>query len=326
MRYRYPGLLLLLWLISMPLQAACNVTLANAAFGTLSSFTVNNSESQTSANLVVTCSVVLGLLSSGDSVSMNVQSASATSGTRAALKRSDTTTVNDVIPVRVCGTSDCSNTTETPVGQTYTWGGNALLRLLSSTNYVLPVYFRTVSGQSVSAGPYQVTITLNVSYSVCATINLAGVCVGTPQTGTQAMSTQLTMTVTNDCITISAPDVNFGSAPLVSNFPAVSQSVSITCTKGSNYTVGINNGANAGSGNVRYMVNGSNTMSYDIYKESGSNRWGPSGTERWASSAASSVSSDGTVNTYNYTARVLGGQNTPPAGAYTDTLVVDVAF
>lgn len=325
MRIRRFGLLLLVWLFSLPAQAACTVALANAAFGSLSSFTVNSTEQQTSANLVVTCDTVLSLLTAGDTISMNVLSATTTSGTRAAMKRTDNTTIPDVIPVRVCGTSTCSNSTETAVGSTYTWSGSTLLGLLSSKTYTLPIYFRSVAGQSVSAGPYQVNITLNVSYSVCA-ISALGLCVGTPQTGTQPMTTQLTMTVTNDCITITAPDVNFGSAPLVSSFPTVSQSITITCTKGSTYTVGINNGANAGSGSVRNMVSGSNSMSYEIYKGASGNRWGPTGTDRWASSIPSSVSADGTVNTYNYTAKVLSGQTTPPAGSYTDTLVVDVAF
>ncbi len=321
---RASGLFFLLWLISSPLYAACTVTMANASFGSQSSFTVNSTEQQTSANLVVTCDTVLNLLTS-DTVSMNVLSATVTSGTRPAMKRTDNTTITDAVPVRVCGTSSCSNTTETAVGSTYTWSGNTLLGLLTSKSYTLPIYFRTVAGQSVTAGPYQVSVTFNVSYSVCPT-GLLGICLGTPQTGTTPVTALISLNVTTDCITISAPDVNFGSAPLVSNFPSVSQSVSITCTKGSTYTVGINNGLNAGGGTVRKMVNGSNAMSYDIYKGSTSNRWGPTGTERWASSAASSVNGDGTVNTYNYTAKMLSGQTTPPAGTYTDTLVVDVLF
>jgi len=319
------GMLFLLWLISTPLYAACTVAMGNASYASQSSFTVNSTEQQTSANLVVSCDAVLNLLTAGDTVSMNVLSATATSGTRAAMKRTDNTTVTDVIPVRVCGTASCSNSTETPIGQTYTWSGSTLLGLLTSKTYTLPVYFRTVAGQSVSAGPYQVNITLNISYSVCA-VSALGLCIGTPQTGTVPVTVQLTMNVTTDCITISAPDVNFGSAPLISGFPSVSQSVAITCTKGSTYTVGINNGANAGTGSVRKMINGSNTMSYDIYKGSTSSRWGPAGSERWASSAASLISGDGTVNTYNYTAKILSGQSTPPAGTYTDTLIVDIAF
>lgn len=323
--FRTFGLLILLWLMSAPLYAACTVAMANGSLGALSSFTVNSTEQQTSANLQVTCDTVLNLLTAGDTVSMNVLSATATSGTRAAMKRTDNTTVTDAIPVRVCGTSTCNNSTETAIGQTYTWNGSTLLGLLTSKTYTLPVYFRTVSGQSVSAGPYKVTITLNVSYSVCA-LSALGLCVGTPQTGTVPVTTQLTLTVNTDCITISAPDVNFGSAPLISGFSSVSQSVAITCTKDSVYTVGINNGLNAGAGTVRKMISGSNSISYDIYKSTTSNRWGPTGTDRWASSAASLVSTDGTLSTYNYTAKILSGQSTPPAGAYTDTLVVDIAF
>lgn len=107
-----------------------------------------------------------------------------------------------------------------------------------------------------------------------------------PQTGTATTSILLNMTVTNDCSTMTTPDVNFNSAPLVQNFPTVSQSIAVTCTKGSTYTIGINNGANA-LNNVRRMVSGSNFMSYDIYKEATSNRWGGSGSERWASASSS---------------------------------------
>lgn len=74
------------------------------------------------------------------------------------------------------------------------------------------------------------------------------------------------------------------------------------------------------------MVSGSNAMSYDIYKEATGNRWGGSGSERWSSAVSSQVSSDGLLRTFNYTAKVLTNQATPPAGTYTDTLIVDVAF
>jgi spore coat protein U-like protein len=73
------------------------------------------------------------------------------------------------------------------------------------------------------------------------------------------------------------------------------------------------------------MVSGSNYMSYDIYKEATGNRWGGSGTN--AGPARRRPRSVPTVlRTYNYTAKVLTNQATPPAGTYTDTLIVDVAF
>lgn len=74
------------------------------------------------------------------------------------------------------------------------------------------------------------------------------------------------------------------------------------------------------------MASGNNRLSYEIYKASTTNRGGSVGTERWASSASSSTSSDGLLRTYNYTAVVLPSQSTPPAGTYTDTVVVDIAF
>lgn len=201
--------------------------------------------------------------------------------------------------------------------------GNTLLGLLGSRRYNIPLYFRTVPGQNVTAGPYRVLLTFSINYNVCA-VGAGGLCL-TPQTGTATTSILLNMTVTNDCSTMTTPDVNFNSAPLVQNFPTVSQSIAVTCTKGSTYTIGINNGANA-LNNVRRMVSGSNFMSYDIYKEATSNRWGGSGGERWASASSSQVSTDGLLRTYNYSAKVLTSQATPPAGTYTDTLIVDVAF
>jgi spore coat protein U-like protein len=309
--------------MSTSLHAACTVGVANASFGSISSFTVNTTEQQTSANLTITCDTILNLLTN-NVISMTVLSATATNGTHAELKRTDNVTITDGVPIRVCGNITCSNTTETPLGQTYTWDSSTLLGLLSSQHYVLPIYFRTVSGQSVSAGPYQVTITFSVYYSICATGAL-GICLSN-QTGTTSVTSQLTMTVTNDCITISTPDVNFGSAPLVMNFPVVSQTVQITCTKDSLYTVGINNGNNSGGGSVRSMNNGSALLSYDIYQGATNNRWGPTGSDRWGSVDSTSVSSDGTIRSYNYTAQILTTQATPSSGAYTDTLVLDIAF
>lgn len=157
------------------------------------------------------------------------------------------------------------------------------------------------------------TITDNVPVVVCV------------QSGNGSADMAVTLTVTNDCSTISAPAVNFDSAPLVQNFKSVSQSIAITCTKGSTYTVGVSNGSNA-TGNVRRMKSGNNYMNYEIYKSNGTNRWGSLGTERWASAASSGLSSDGLLRNFNYVAKVLTSQPTPPAGAYTDTLVVDVAF
>ena len=316
-------LLGLLLLFSGGSWAACTVSTVNASFGSVTSFALSGTgEVQTTGTLVVACDAVLNLLTN-DSVTLNYTTASVSGSSRATMKRTDNATITDVIPTRLCGLSGCATSSEVQIGKAYTWSGNSLLSLLGAKQYNIPLYFRTVPGLNVSAGPYQVLLTFSINYNVCS-VGAVGLCL-TPQTGTATTSILLNMNVTNDCSTMSTPDVSFNSAPLVQNFPTVSQAIAVTCTKGSTYTIGINNGANA-LNNVRRMVSGSNYMSYDIYKEATTNRWGGSGTERWASAASSQVSSDGLLRTYNYTAKVLTNQATPPAGTYSDTLIVDVAF
>lgn len=317
------GLLLLLLLCCGPAWSACTVSTTNGAFGTVTSFVLNAGAQSTSANLLLRCDTVLNLLTN-DTVTLTLTGASATAANRGTMKRADDATVPDVIPVRVCGRAGCANNSELTIsGNSYTWSGSVLLSLLGSRTFTLPLYVLTVPGQNVTAGPYTVTLNFNVAYSICA-IGVLNLC-ASAQTGTATTSLQITGTVTNDCTTISAPNVNFGSAPLVRNFPTVSQSVAITCTKGMVYSVGINNGGYY-SGGARNMASGNNRLSYEIYKEATNNRWGSVGAERWASGISSQVSSDGLLRTYNYTARVLSSQSTPPGGTYSDTLTVDIAF
>ncbi|EPS2708188.1 Csu type fimbrial protein [Cronobacter turicensis] len=312
-------LVIVLSLISLPALADCRVSGTSAAYGSQTSFVINSTVQTTTATLTLDCDSVLNVLNN-DFVNLTLTGATTSAGTRATLGRSGDTT--DRIPLQVCAQSGCPSGSELAINGSYRWTGQTLLNLLTSKRYTFPIYLRTLQGQNVAAGAYQVTLSFSVNYSICA-LGVA-VCL-TPQNGTTTFTSLVTLTVTNDCSTIAAPNLSFASAPLVTNFAPVSQTIAITCTKGSTYTVGINNGNNA-VGSVRNMASGANRLSYEIYKGSTTNRWGVSGTERWASDSASQVSTDGLLKSYQYTARILATQNTPPAGSYTDTLVVDVAF
>lgn len=316
-------LLLGLLMLAQPVRAACTLSGSNTgSFGTQSSFIVNSAVQSTSATLSLSCDTVLNLLTS-DSITLTYLGATpVASGTRGALRRTDAPANPDNVPVTVCGQAGCASSSEVQVGGTYTWSGASLLGLLTSKRYDLPLYFRTVVGQNISAGPYQVVLNFRINWSICS-LGVA-VCLAY-QTGNGSPSTTLAMTVTNDCTAITAPAVNFDSAPLVQNFKSVSQSIGVTCTKGSTYTVGVDNGIHA-SGTARRMASGGNFMNYEIYKANGTDRWGSLGAERWSSGVSSAVSSDGMLRSYSYVARVLPGAVPPPAGTYTDTLVVDIAF
>lgn len=136
----------------------------------------------------------------------------------------------------------------------------------------------------------------------------------------------VTLVVTNDCTTIVAPALSFGSAPLLSSFNPVTKTIAVTCTKGSVYTVGLDNGTHA-VGGVRNMASGSNVIGYDIYQSTTSNRWGSSiAAQRWSSANASTISTNQLTRNFDYTASILSGQTTPVAGSYTDTITVDLSF
>ncbi|WP_312240942.1 spore coat U domain-containing protein [Pantoea sp.] len=318
-------LLALLSLFPLMSKAACPSPAATASFGTATTFVVNTTPSTTSTSIAVNCGAGSNLTLLGtDTIVFRLTGATVVSASRGIMKRSgDTGTDN--IPVRLCVDSACA--TELQVnGASYTFSSASLLTLLvgSQLNFNLPVYLRTVPGQTIAAGTYNVTLNLSVTYNICTSINLLGLCLG-GQTGTNVVPIAVSIIVSNDCTTITAPNVSFGSAPLVSSFSSVSQTISVVCSKGSTYTVGLSNGSYA-AGSVRNMASGANRLSYEIYKGTSSDRWGPTGTERWSSTTSTSVSTDGLTRGYSYTARILANQNTPPAGNYSDSVVVDLAF
>ncbi len=210
-------LLLMLLLFSGGGWAACTVSTVNASFGSVTSFALSGTgEVETTGRLIVACDAVLNLLTN-DSVTLNYTAASVSGNSRATMKRTDNAAITDVIPTRLCGLTGCSGNSEVQISKAYTWSGNTLLGLLGSKQYSIPLYFRTVAGQNVTAGPYQVLLTFSINYSVCS-VGVLGLCT-VPQTGTATTSILLNMTVTNDCSAMTTPDVNFNSAPLVQSFP-----------------------------------------------------------------------------------------------------------
>lgn len=314
------SLLLLTGLLNNPVWAACNATMQNASFGSQTSFVINSTVQTTSANLVVTCGIVLASLLTTDTISAKLNSASSSSGTQAAMKNTANT---DLEPMNMCKASNCTPTT--PIGSTINYSSTDLINLLGGNVFTIPIYFKTTTGQNLSAGTYNVTLNLTINWNICGLLGVGNVCLN-QQTGSTTLSPTVTLIVTNDCSTITAPNIDFGSAPLVNSFPNVSQTISITCTKGSLYNVGINNGVNAVS-NVRNMKHGSGLISYDIYQGTTTTRWGSSGSELWSSANSTTVSADQLTRTYNYVAKMLTGQTTPSQpGSYTNKLVVNVAF
>ncbi len=217
----------------------------------------------------------------------------------------------------------------------------SLVSLFAGTNNSIPVYFGTAATPGLRAGSYSGFLDLRWYYSVCS-LGVA-VClahssspgfvrpiIGPPVTwGTGVpVRVNVELTVENDCI-ITAPNASFGPAPLVGSFNPITRTILIRCSAGAAYTVGLGDGNNPDNG-VRRMRSGSNYLRYEIYKTTTSpDRWGSVGGARRASATADTnagVYDSVTTQEFGYRAAILAGQVTPPAGVYTDTILLDVAF
>ena len=130
-------------------------------------------------------------------------------------------------------------------------------------------------------------------------------------------------TVVKACI-VSANPLNFGNydPTSVTNLDGTT-TLSVLCTIGTSYTVGLNVGTASGATvTTRKMTNGANTLNYALYQETGrTTNWGNTpGTDTPAATTAPIGASSFTVY-----GRVPSGQN-EPIGSYTDTITVTVNY
>jgi spore coat protein U-like protein len=321
------GTRLVLWLAMMlpgAAQALCSVVgTTPVAFGSISSIAVRtSSQASSTLNGGLSCTgSLLSLLTSNDHFYATVTSS----------KTGLVGPTGDVIGY----TLYANNSTSYPItrGVQFDFARNGIIDALGLLGSVVPktvpLYLRTTLGSNVAAGVYSETLSIFWSWDYCSGIGIGSICVGRDiSSGTTTLT--VTLTVANDC-TITAPNIAFGSAPVVSAFtPVTGQTVNLACTKGSAYTVGLGDGQNAVSvGGRRRMVSGGNYLAYDIFKSAGTTRWGSVGSARRASTDAEVNPGNGLgtgSQVFNYNARVYTDQVTPPAGTYLDSVVLDVGF
>ncbi|WP_347906225.1 spore coat U domain-containing protein [Pseudomonas purpurea] len=305
--------------------ALCSVvSTVPAGFGSVSSITVRTTSqpsSTTNAGLSCTGSLVSQLAANDH---LYATFTAATSGLVGP--------TGDVISYTMYG----NNSTSYPIsrGIAFDFARNSIadnLGLLSNplVAKTVPIYLASISGSNVAAGVYSETLSVAWNWNYCYLLGIGGLC-ALRDINNASTTLTVTMTVTNDCL-ITAPNISFGSAPVISAFATVTnQTVNLTCTKGSAYTVGLDDGQHAVStGGRRRMISGSNYLSYDIFKSAGTTRWGSVGAARRASSDAEVNPGNGLgtgSQVFNYNAKIYTDQTTPPAGTYLDNVVLDVGF
>lgn len=137
----------------------------------------------------------------------------------------------------------------------------------------------------------------------------------------------LSVTVVNNC-TITTTPVAFGNYDPLSATPTDnSGAVKITCTKGGGTSITLGNGLHFNSPD-RQLSDGTQVMTYELYQPqggvcnySGATRWGTTGGEIFAVTAAPSKAE----RTYNVCGRIAAGQDVS-AAAFADTVVATVNF
>ena len=146
-------------------------------------------------------------------------------------------------------------------------------------------------------------------------------------TGAQAATTTTTFPVTATVLKACAVNANplaFGTYDPTAATPLdATTTLSVLCTVGTSFTVGLNAGTATGATvTSRKMTNGANTLNYALFQEAArTSNWGNTpGTDTPPATTAPVLPT--TLTVYG---RVAAAQNVP-AGAYTDTVTVTVNY
>ena len=177
----------------------------------------------------------------------------------------------------------------------------------SQTTAPAGVYASNFSGNNV-----------NFVYAVLALFDCSNI-LGLPPL-LSAVSFNVTASVVNNCL-VNAQTIDFGSYGVLNSAVDATGQVAVTCTPGTNYTIGLDGGLSNGTPTARKMMKGAEAITYGLYQDFPRSRpWGnTTGSDTVAGTGA------GTTQNYPVYARVPA-QTTPSAGLYTDKVVVTVTY
>lgn len=131
----------------------------------------------------------------------------------------------------------------------------------------------------------------------------------------------VTLTLQNDC-QITANALNFGSSGVIAGNIDQTTTLTVTCSNGATYDVGLNAGSAPGSTIPNRLLAGSGTptVAFQLYRDSGHSLI-------WGETAGTTVGGTGTgaAQTLTVYGRVPS-QTTPAAGTYSSTVTATVTF
>lgn len=313
---------LLLWLgMAMPAHAlSCTASIGNISFGNVNVLSGANPLATASAPVSVSCSK--GLLEGPGDATVCVYLGDGSGGwdgssQRYMLNGASTLGYNlykDAARSQVWG---ATNVFAASGPKRYVFNAGSVLIILGGTSTINDTIYASINpGQSTApVGAYSSSFTAAHTLVRFASGNVA-----CPSSGGSAISTfTVAATVVASC-TISAQDLNFGSASALSANRDQSSTLSVTCTNAAPWSVALGNGSNFST--TRRMRQGatSNYVGYALYRNSGRG-------QPWTSGSGNESTGTGSGGSQSLT--VYGRvppQALPAPGTYTDTVVATITF
>lgn len=122
--------------------------------------------------------------------------------------------------------------------------------------------------------------------------------------------------------TVTALDLDFGTTGILSGAVDAANTVSVSCTPGIAYSIGLDGGLTGASDpELRKLTNGPSQVTYGIYRNAAR-------TAPWGNNPGTNTidfTSTGSIQTFTAYGRVPV-QSTPGSGTYTDTIVVTLTY
>lgn len=209
------------------------------------------------------------------------------------------------------------------------WPGNPFqptpFNFTASYSTTFPIYARLVVPASVKAGSYQASFNASVEgkYSRCTLAALSLCVVRTPTTIPKKTfdSFIVKAQVIDACRIDSATDMDFGSVSGLLGTPHTATStIQVTCTNGTSYNIGLDNGSHYGSGSRRMTDGSGHYVNYTLYQDPGHN-------QKWTSTNTVPGTGNGTASHDGFTVYgVVPAQGAKTSGTYSDTVQVKITY
>lgn len=132
---------------------------------------------------------------------------------------------------------------------------------------------------------------------------------------------QVQINIQANCIVVSASDLNFGNAGVLSANIDSTSTISVQCTTSTPYTIGFNQGVNGGSVTTRQMAGAGGLINYSLFRDTGR-------TQNWGNTVPTDTqggTGTGSNNSYTIYARIPP-QAAPAVGSYASTVTVTVTY